>query len=441
MSLVRELVCVACGASVAEGQALTCPKCGPDEGILDVRYDLDAAARTLTRAAMTSRPQSIWRYHELLPLDLPAGGEETLVDRKPPFEPSLRLIDALRIGWTPLTEAPRLAAAIGVRRLRLKDEGREPSASFKDRASAVGVARALQEGAKAIACASTGNAASSLAHCAAAVGLPCNIFVPRGIPGGKLAQLLAYGARVFKVLDSYAAAYALCTQACRKFGWYNRNCAINPYLVEGKKTGGLELAEQCADDPPDWVAVSVGDGCTVAGIGKGLAEMHALGVVSWRARLLGVQAAGVAPVARAFERGRLEPWPQQPDADGGTPDSRGTYADSIDCPVPRNWRKAAGAVRESGGAFVTVRDAQIQEAVRQSGRLAGVFAEPAAAAAVAGIAEAVRRGIVSRDASVVAMITGSGLKDIAGATRAVGAPHEVPAAELSAVEKLVADQR
>ncbi|MEK6675514.1 MAG: threonine synthase [Planctomycetota bacterium] len=396
MAFIIKLTCVCCGAEYREGEALTCGRCGPDEGILDVVFDLPRVGQSLTPSSLSTRPLTHWRYRELLPLEVDSCRDDLVV------------------GSTPLIEAPRLAEALGVGRIRLKDEGRSASASFKDRASSIGVARALQEGADAIACASTGNAASSLAHCAAVVGLPCNIFVPKNVPEGKLGQLLAYGARVFKVLDTYAKAYELCNEACARFGWYNRNCAINPYLVEGKKTGGLELAEQCTNDPPDWVSVSVGDGCTIAGIAKGLMQMKSIGLVDWSARVLGVQAVGVAPIARAFETGRLE------SSHGGD-----TYADSINCPVPRNWRKAVHGVRESSGAFVTVDDSQIKEAVRMTGRLSGVFAEPAAAAAVAGVTEAVRLGIIDRRSSVVVMITGNGLKDIAGALGALGKPHEI----------------
>src|SRR5207302_1200979 len=191
--------------------------------------------------------RSHWRYREMLPLNddfCPRDGH---------------------LGWTPMIEAPRLAAALGIARLRLKDDGRNPSGSFKDRPSSVGVSRAMQESFKSVACASTGNAASSLAYSAAVAGLECNIFVAKFVPQGKLAQLLAYGARVFRVQGLYEQAYELCNQACERFGWYNRNAAINPYLVEGKKTGGLEVAEQCADDPPQWISASVGDGCSIAG--------------------------------------------------------------------------------------------------------------------------------------------------------------------------------
>ena len=404
MSLVSELRCVSCqGTSAPESTACTCPSCGPAEGILDVEYDLAAARAAMTWEALARRPLNHWRYHELLPLDAC------------PDWP---------VGWTPIIEAPRLARELGVARLRLKDEGRNPTASFKDRASSVGVSRAVAAGAKTIACASTGNAASSLAVGAAMAGLPAVIFVPRHAPEPKIAQLLIYGATVFRVQGTYAQAYDLCTQACAAMGWYNRNCAINPHLVEGKKTAGLEIAEQGRDDPPDWVSVSVGDGCTIAGIGKGLRQMRELGLIGWDTRLLGVQAAGVAPIARAF-RGQIV------DAGAFTP----TVADSIDVPVPRNARKAVDAVRESGGAFIEVSDKSILCAIRDAGRRAGVFAEPAAAAAVAGVREAVHHGILSPRDSVLCMITGSGLKDIKSAMQVGGAPIDI-APDLGAVRRM-----
>ncbi|GJQ26489.1 MAG: threonine synthase [Phycisphaerae bacterium] len=423
MSLVTLLKCVACGKEFPPAAGWTCPTCGPDEGILDVQYDMPRVRQTLTRAALSIRPLSHWRYAELLPIDVPppAGIEH--------------------IGWTPLIEAPRLAAALGIERLRLKDDGRSASASFKDRASSIGVAHAIEMhrgtgvSPVEIACASTGNAASSLAYCAAAAGLGCNIFVPRTVPEGKLAQLLAYGARVFKVMGSYAEAYDLCTHACARFGWYNRNCAVNPYLVEGKKTGGLEVAEQCADDPPEWVAVSIGDGCTISGIYKGLRQSREAGIISWNARMLGVQSEGVAPIANLWQRRNAGEWLEK--LTGRDLHSRDTtYADSINCPVPRNWRKALAALRDSDGACVAVTDEQIMEAVRTAGRLSGVFAEPAAAAAVAGIAQARRDGILTERSNVVAMITGNGLKDTAGALRAVGKPHEVPP-DVGEVERII----
>ncbi len=396
MSLITKLICVQCGTAYTEGQADTCPRCGPDEGILDVQFDLATAKRTLTRENLAERTHSHWRYRELLPLDdsfIPTEGH---------------------LGWTPLIDAPRLAKELGIKRLRLKDDGRNPSGSFKDRPSSVGVARALQLKAKAIACASTGNAASSCAYSAAVAGLPCFIFVAKFVPHGKLAQLLAYGATVFRVQGTYSHAYDLCNQACARFGWYNRNAAINPYLVEGKKTCGMEIAEQLADDPPEWVSASVGDGCSIAGVAKGIVSMKAVGVTVWSAKMLGVQAAGCDPVARAFETGQLDR--------SGKGD---TYADSINVGIPRNWRKAVNAVRDSGGAYVSATDEQIMQSVRLTGKLTGVFAEPAAATAVAGIAVARQRGILNSTSDIVAVISGNGLKDIAGALKAVGNPYDI----------------
>jgi threonine synthase len=392
---VSGLVCVRCGRRYSRGLDEPCAACGP-EGVLEIELDLARARRTLTPRALRSRPRSAWRYEELLPL---APG------RRPTPDP----------GWTPIVDAPRLAQWAGVRRLLVKDEGRNPTASFKDRASAVGVARALSRRAKVVACASTGNAATSLAGAAASVGLPCVIFVPEFAPEPKLAQLLVFGARVVRVRGSYDETWEMCQRACSRHGWYNRNAAVNPSLVEGKKTGGLEIAEQTGEDVPDWVAVSVGDGCTIAGIGKGLAEMMALGFIPRRPRLLGVQASGARPLVDAFASGRdLVPGPAQ------------TLADSICVGHPRNWRKALAVVRASGGAFVAVPDEAILEAQREAGRLAGLFGEPAAAAALAGLKQAVADGVVGRKASVVAVLTGSGLKDVRAALRAGGAPIDLP---------------
>ena len=383
---------------------MTCPACGPDEGILEIRFDLERVAAAWHAEPLEARPLNHWRYRELLPL------EASAVPRKWP------------VGWTPILELPGLARELGVRQLRVKDEARNPTASLKDRASSVGVAHAMQNGAMTIATASTGNAATSLAGHAALAGMECMIFVPRNAAAPKLAQLLVYGACVFSVAGPYDDAYRLCSAACEQFGWYNRNCAINPVLVEGKKTCGLEIAEQSAlaGDVPDWVVVSIGDGCTIAGIAKGLAEMQALGVIDRVPRLLGVQAAGVAPVEYALAHDAL------PAAGDGT-----TIADGINVQVPRNWRKAVRALRATEGAIVSVSDEAMLAALAQAGRH-GVFGEPAAAASIAGVKAAVERGIIGRDESVLTVNTGSGLKDTVSAMKAVGQPIQIDA-DLDAV--------
>ncbi len=377
---------------------MTCPDCGPDDGILDIQYDLDAVRGGWEKQPLASRSLTHWRYRELLPLDASSVREDWTV------------------GWTPMIDAPRLAEQLSLKQLIFKDEGRNPTASFKDRASSVGVAHAIQTKAGTVACASTGNAATSLAGHAALAGLPCVIFVPHTAPEPKLAQMLVYGAHVVAVEGSYDDAYNLCSQACKRFGWYNRNCAINPVLVEGKKTGGLEIAEQSHSigGVPDWVAVSVGDGCTIAGVWKGMKQMHDLGVIDRLPKLLGVQAEGVAPIGMALESGKMPETLQ----DGGT------IADSINVPVPRNWRKAVNALKEADGVVVCVNDEQILDAMRLGGRH-GIYAEPAAAAALAGIVAARDNQTITGTDRVVCMVTGSGLKDTKAGARAGGEPIRI----------------
>jgi threonine synthase len=352
----------------------------------------------MTRESLAARPLDHWRYRELLPV----ADNATL----PP----------LHVGWTPVYDAPRLAAHLGVARLALKDDGRNPTASFKDRASSVGVAKALEFGHRSIACASTGNAASSLAGCAASAGLRSFIFVPERAPEPKIAQLLMFGARVLRVRGTYDQAYDLCMCAAALYGWYNRNCAVNPYLVEGKKRAGLEIAEQMGGRIPDWVAVSVGDGCTIAGVWKGMREMHGLGLIPRLPRLLAVQAEGSPAVVRQLDAPGEEPMPRI---------CAETLADSICVATPRNWRKAVRAVRESGGVGVTVSDQEILGALRDTPRLSGVFGEPAGVAAIAGVGAARRDGIIGPGDSVLAVVTGNGLKDIRTAITAAGSPSDI----------------
>ncbi len=392
---VTGLTCVKCQAKYGLEVEYTCPRCGT-EGILDVGYDYARVKATLTREALAKRPAWAWRYQELLPI----RGDAQLPH--------------LSVGMTPVYDVPRLAAAVGVKGLWLKDDGRNPTGSFKDRASSVGVVKAMERGQKTIACASTGNGASSLAGFAAAAGLRAFIFVPERAPEPKVTQLLIFGANVLRVRGTYDQAYELCQQACARYGWYNRNCAVNPYLVEGKKTVGLEIAEQLPTTVPDWLVVSVGDGCTLAGAWKGCKEMKEIGLWPALPRLLGVQAAGAARISAA--------WRENRDVINGAAD---TFADSIAVGHPRNWRKALNAIRESGGAMLDVEDEETREAMRQAGRLAAVFAEPAGAASVAGLRRAVETGVVGRHETALVVVTGNGLKDIRAATSAVQPGLEV----------------
>ncbi len=395
--VVTGLQCVHCVRTyLTEEVDYYCSACGYHDGILDVMYDYEAVHRELNAEALAgNRELSMWRYLPLLPVSSP------------------ELIPHLQVGWTPLYETPRLAVELGIARCWVKDEGRNPTASFKDRASAVGVVKALEKKATQITCASTGNAASSLAGFAAAAGIPATIFVPSRAPEAKVAQLLVHGAQVFSVQGTYDEAWELCMKASAEFGWYNRNCAINPYLIEGKKTVSLELAEQfsrvASGSIPDWVVVSVGDGCTIGGVWKGLKEMHRLGILPRLPRVLGVQAEGCQPFVTAWR-----------DRRGLTPCEANTLADSIAVGHPRNFAKGTQAVTESGGAFIAVSDEEILESITLLARRAGVFGEPAGVAGVAGIRRAVASGIIGRSESAVLVMTGNGLKDIQSATRAAG---------------------
>lgn len=397
MRYCLDLECISCGANYApEPERYLCA-CG---GLLNVQYDYDRLRREWDRDALAANGDySMWRYLPLLPVV--ASG------RRSP----------LRVGWTPLYNSPALARAVGLKgTVWVKDDGLNPTGSLKDRASAVAVTKALEAGARVVACASTGNAASSLAGNVAALGgeMQAVIFVPARAPEGKVAQLLIYGAKVISVQGSYREAFELSAAAIQRWGWYNRNAAINPYLVEGKKTVVLELAEQLAWQMPDWLVLSVGDGCTIAGAGRGLWDLKALGFIDRVPRLLGVQARGCAPIYDSYQNGG-----------DLIPCQENTLADSIAVGVPRNPSKAQEQVKRSAGAMVAVEDEEILAAMRIMGRTCGVFAEPASAAGLAGLARAVREGVVESNSQVAVISTGNGLKDIANALKAAGEPMRV----------------
>ena len=410
MERVLGLKCTICGAEYGVDQVeYVCPKHG-DDGILDVAYDYRLIA---DRGLPSQEARSIWRYLPLLPVE-------------PQHANRLARGTILgSVGWTPLYRAPRLAAGLGLRYLWVKDDGRQPTASFKDRASAIAVVKARELGYGVITTASTGNAAAALSGLCAAVSQPNVIFVPRTAPQAKIAQLLVYGATVLLVDGSYDDAFELCLQAAPEFGWYNRNTAYNPYMSEGKKTAAYEVCEQlgaalpgeAAWQAPDCIVIPVGDGCIIGGIHKGLRDLLALGWIDQMPRLIGVQAAGSAPLVDAWERG-LKGWEMEPI------EAR-SVADSIVAGLPRDRIKALRAVRETGGAFVRVDDAEIVAAIPALARGCGVFAEPAAAAAYAGLVRAVEQGLVQANDRVVVLATGSGLKDIDAAMKSVGKPTVV----------------
>lgn len=385
---VTGYACLACGRlEPPESARLVCPACGEN---LDILYDYDRIARAVDPEKLRADPvRTILRYRALLPL------------REEVREP------ALRVGGGGLLPAPRLGDRIGLASLFLLDDTTNPSASFKDRASVVAALRGREIGARTISCASTGNAASSLAWVSAALGLGAAIFVPEKAPIAKLTQILLYGARVFRVRGTYDDAFDLCLAATERFGWYTRSTGVNPFTVEGKKTAAYEIAESLGWKSPDWIFVPTGDGNILGGVAKGFREMRRLGWVDREPRLAAVQAEGCAPLADAWRSGSETPAAVVPR----------TIADSIAVGRPRDARRALRAVRETNGRVVAVSDDAILGAMRELPASAGLFAEPSAAASLAGLRKALADGTVAPSESVVLLITGSGLKDIATASR------------------------
>ena len=403
MPHVRTLECTLCGAEYDPEQVVyTCPEHEGVAGILEVVYDYDEVQERFD-ADLDGDIRSQWKYGAFLPVDDAAE------------------VVSLGEGGTDLFDAPNLSEALGVEVL-VKDDGRNPTGCFKDRASSIAVTKARYAGRDVVTCASTGNAAASLAGYSARAGLDCRIFVPGDAPAGKLAQPLVYGADVLAVEGSYDEAYDLSVEVTENYGWYNRNAAINPFQVEGKRTVGHELAEQSVvrGEVPDWLVFSMGDGCTIAGAWKGFREFHELGYVEGVPKMLGVQSEGASAIHDAFH---------------GHDDAAAvaeTVADSIAVGRPRNTVKACRALEESGGTSLTVPDSEILEAEGLLGRTEGIYAEPAGAAPVAGVRRALAEGIVDPDETVAVVTTGFGLKDTESA-RQVGAETVAIPPEIGAV--------
>jgi threonine synthase len=335
------------------------------------------------------------------------------------------------VGWTPVYQSPRLGGDLGLKHLWLKDESGNPSASFKDRASALLVARAKEIGAEVIVTASTGNAGAALAGMAAAAGHKTVILAPKTAPPAKIAQLLVYGSQVILVDGIYDDAVALAVEAAQGFGWYCRNTGYNPYTAEGKKTAALEIWEQIIMveklSHPLSIFVPVGDGNIISGIHKGFKDLFALGWLPHMPRIFGVQSEGSAAIANAFEAGTEDIHPVSAD----------TLADSISVDLPSDGLRALRAATQTNGAYVMVTDDDILAAIASLGKV-GVFAEPAAATAYAGLVKAVGDRQVDAHEPAVVMITGSGLKDVRAAMQAVGeAPVIAP--KLDALREVLAE--
>jgi threonine synthase len=375
--------------------------CPVDAGNLDVVLDYATLRRNYwPEDIVSSTESSLWRYLPLLPVEEP-GGNGT------PFRAA---------GWTPIYSPVHPDIRLGLKYLWIKDESRNPTASFKDRASAVVVARAREIGAEVVVTASTGNAGAALAGMAAAVGQKAVIFAPRTAPSAKVAQLLVYGATVLLVDGNYDQAFDLSIQASNEFGWYCRNTGYNPFTIEGKKSAAFEIWESMYRNVISFVPetkvlsifVSVGDGNIISGLHKGFKDLEAMGWLPAMPRIYGVQAEGSAAIANAFHE----------DSEQISPVIARTLADSISVDLPRDGVRAVRAARETGGSYITVSDTEIIEAIGKLGVI-GVFAEPAGATAYAGLVKAVQEGKISSNDPILVLNTGSGLKDVGAAMKAV----------------------
>jgi threonine synthase len=400
--------CSRCGATYApDAVRYACPHCG-ETAFLDMLPDYEAMAHAWDKLDLAaSRQRSIWRYGPLLPLWPPTCAAQSAI---------CNLQSAMTaVGWTPLYRAERLGRPLGLSQLYIKDDGRNPTGSSKDRASAVVVARALELGEQTVATASSGNAAAALAGLGAAAGLASVIFVPQSAPEAKVVQLLIYGATVLLVEGSYDDAFELCLAACKEWGWYCRNTGYNPHTAEGKKTCALEIVEQLHWDAPDTVLVAVGDGNIITGLHRGFQDALALGWIARMPRLVGVQACAAPALYQAWRAGASEV----------TPDRAETLADSINVGLPRDGFRALRAARETNGMYIAVEDEAILHAIGAIARSTGIFIEPAGAAPFAGLFALVECGEIRPDERVVVVNTGNGLKDIRAAARAAGSPRRI----------------
>jgi threonine synthase len=383
MSFLAHVECTGCGHRHDAKRLLTvCERCGQ---MLAARYDLKRVATQVTKEALRTRSPGMYRFRELTPLD---DGEEPVT---------------LGEGGTPLLPLPRLASHLGLRHVLAKDEGQNPTGTFKARGLGMAVTRARTLGARGFLVPSAGNAGGAAAVYAARAGLPCAVIVPRDTPPAAVAEALIAGASVFTVEGSIATAGRIVGQVAPATGWLDLSTLKEPYRLEGKKTMGLELAEQLGWVAPDLLVYPTGGGTGLLGIAKAWEELTALGWLRGPLpRFLCVQAEGCAPVVKAWHEGAetTAAWPNPV-----------TSAPGLRVPSPFAGRQMLGVLRASQGEAVAVSDEAIQEAQRLLARLEGLWTAPEAAATVAALVASTAQRAVPAEARVVLVLTGSGLKN------------------------------
>jgi threonine synthase len=398
--------CINCGSRYAIDEIVYfCKKCGD---LLEIKYDHGELASALTKREWAIAPLSVWRYRDFMPIN------------------DFSKIVSLNEGGTGLHLCQRLGKHLGIRQLYVKNEGENPTGSFKDRGMTVGVTKAVELGVKSVICASTGNTSASLAAYAAKAGLQCSVLIPSGkIAYGKLAQAMIYGAKVIQVRGNFDQALDVVLKLSEKHRSIYLLNSINPFRIEGQKSLAYEICDQLNQESPDRVVVPVGNAGNISAIWKGFTEFHKLGVVKMLPRMTGIQAVGAAPIAQAIKNGSDEIVPV------GKPE---TVATAIRIGAPVSWKKALNAIRDSHGTAETVTDAEILDAQKLLARVEGLFVEPASASSIAGLKKLAENGEIDSDERVVCVTTGHGLKDPDTAVQMSEKPLEVDA-EIEAIER------
>jgi len=398
--------CINCGSKYAIDEIVYfCKKCGD---LLEVKYDSGELDRAVKKSEWRIAPLAVWRYREFMPI-----------------KDSSKIV-SLNEGGTGLHLCQRLGKHLGIKQLYVKNEGENPTGSFKDRGMTVGVTKAVELGVKSVICASTGNTSASLAAYAAKAGLQCSVLIPSGkIAYGKLAQAMVYGAKVIQVRGNFDQALDVVLKLSEKHRSIYLLNSINPFRIEGQKSLAYEICDQLNQESPDRVVVPVGNAGNISAIWKGFTEFHELGVVKVLPKMTGIQAVGAAPIAQAIKNGSDTIVPV------GKPE---TLATAIRIGAPVSWKKALIAIRESSGTAETVTDAEILAAQKLLARVEGLFVEPASASSIAGLKKLVENGDVDKDERVVCVTTGHGLKDPDTAVQMSEKPIEVDA-KMEAIER------
>jgi len=397
--------CINCGSRYGIDEIVYfCKKCGD---ILEIKYDQGELAEALKDNKWQNTPLSVWRYRYFMPISDAAK------------------IVSLNEGGTGFHSCENLAKHLGLRQLYVKNEGENPTGSFKDRGMTVGVTKAVELGVQSVICASTGNTSASLAAYAAKAGLQCAVLIPSGkIAYGKLSQAMIYGAKVIQVRGNFDQALDVVLKLSEKHRSVYLLNSINPFRIEGQKSLGYEICDQLNQETSDRVVVPVGNAGNISAIWKGFTEFHELGLIKALPKMTGIQAAGSAPIAKAIKNGSDTIVPViKPE----------TVATAIRIGAPVSWKKAMNAIRESGGTAETVTDEEILSAQKLLARVEGLFVEPASASSIAGLIKLVQNGVIDKDEHIVCVTTGHGLKDPDTAVKMSEKPVEVDA-EIAAIE-------